>query len=120
MGRKTGFDNFFGLGKGKNGYVAIPCDVFDSKVWFELSKTAQLSYLCILRRYNGKNAHEIICPRSQLNIKISSRGWLLATQQLESAGFITVVRRSGINKMPNIYSLSNKWKPKERTLFNLL
>lgn len=104
MGRKKGFDNFFGFGKGKNGYIALPHKLFDSKTWYLLPKTAQLSYLCILREYNGRNAHEIICPRSQLNINISSRGWLLATQQLEEVGLITVVRRSGINKMPKILS----------------
>lgn len=108
MGKKRGFDNFFDLGKSGDGYIAIPYKLFDSKIWNGLSKTAQLSYLCILRRYNGRNAHEIICPREKLQIKISSRGWLLATKQLEDSGLITVVRRSGINKAPNIYALSNK------------
>lgn len=119
MGRKKGLDNFFGFGKGKGGYVALPCSIFDSKLWFGLSKTAQLSYMCILRNYNGRNAREIICPRSSLKVKISSRGWLLATKELEESGLIKVLRRSGINKMPNIYSLSNKWKSKERELFNI-
>ncbi len=118
MGRKKGFDNFFDLGKGKSGYIAIPHDLFDSKIWFGLSKTAQLSYLCILRCYNGRNAHEITCPRSKLKVKISTRGWLLATKQLEDFGLIKVLRRSGINKMPNIYSLSNDWKRNERELYN--
>lgn len=120
MGKKRGFDHFFNLGKGDDGYIAIPYKLFDSKIWNGLSKTTQLAYLCILRNYNGRNAHNIICPREQLKVKISSRGWLLATKQLEDSGLITVIRRSGINKAPNIYALSNKWKSKERELYNKL
>jgi hypothetical protein len=116
--KKPGFDNFFDLGKGKNRYIALSREIADSLLWRSLSKSAQLGYINILVNYNGTNSHEIICPRSNMMCKMSSRGWFLATEELKEAGFIKVLRRSGINKLPNIYSLCNDWKRKERELYN--
>lgn len=118
MGKKGGFDNFFDLGKGKDGFVALPYEILDSLLWHNLSKAAQLAYINILRKYNGKNSQEIICPREKLLCKLSPRGWHLATVELERNGFIKVLRKSGINRSPNIYSLCNDWKRKERLIFN--
>lgn len=107
-GKKNQSDNFFNLGIGRK-YVALPYELLDSPAWHNLSKAAQLAYINILRYYNGFNAHNIIYPRSKLVCNLGSHAWLNATQELEKAGFVLVLRQW---HHPNIFSLSNGWKRK--------
>lgn len=112
--RKNDYDNFDNLHLKKRPYVALPFDLLDSSMWQELSKSAQLSYINIRRCYNGFNSRDIICTRNKLVCKLTPKSWLAGTKELEEKGFIIVTRRSGQGHYPNIYSLSNNWKTKEK------
>ena len=92
-------------------YVQIGKSLFESKAFHDLSKSARLTYLCMVSAagfdevFNFPQASMVkrfdLCPRSVRR----------DIDELVKAGFIT--KQSGkVTREPNIYRFSYEWKTK--------
>ena len=92
-------------------FVSLYRDMQRSLAYQDLSDKAKLAYQNIKFNHYGDNAKEIICPFSTLINKMAPATWTRVIRELQGHGFITLEQESrGLQKIPNKYGLSNKWK----------
>lgn len=99
----------YGVGSPKAPHISINYQLLDSNVWPLLSPPAIVAYTNILRKFNGYNAKEIVCPRDKQSRPLAPSVWFNATEELNAFGIVTPVRKKG-GKYYNEYELCGDWR----------
>lgn len=86
-------------GRGGARFVKFEYWLIECAAWKNLSANARASYLEIKKRYNGQNNGKISMSVRELAVAFD---WSISTawrtfQELEGAGFIEAVSKSGFN-----------------------
>ena len=63
--------------------------------------------------YNGDN---LKLPYSQMKKIMSNATFWRGIKSLDGAGFIDIVSHGGLEKRPNVYKISGRWRLREKTL----
>lgn len=93
-------------------FVSIDREMMNSTAWYSLSFSAIVAYLNIYYNLKGKTKdREIICTHSTLKNQMVKSTWRKAVKELIEKGFIDLVHGSGgLQRQPNIYGLSERWR----------
>ena len=96
----------------KRSFVSIDREMMNSTAWYSLSFSAIVAYINIYYNLKGKTKdREIICTHSTLKNRMAKSTWRKAVKELIEKGFIDLVHGSrGLQRQPNIYGLSERWR----------
>jgi len=96
----------------KRSFVSVDREMMNSTAWYQLSFSAVVAYLNIYYNLKGKTKNrEIICTHSTLKNRMAKSTWRKAVKALIEKGFIDLVHGSrGLQRQPNIYGLSERWR----------
>ncbi|MBA7485444.1 hypothetical protein ES695_10645 [Candidatus Atribacteria bacterium 1244-E10-H5-B2] len=91
-------------------FAGIDERVMRSEAWKGLKANTKWLYFEFRYRFYGDNPKHIIFTYQEA-IKIMSKGaYVKARNKLIERGFIDVIKRGGLEKQPNIYGISDRWK----------
>jgi DNA-binding transcriptional ArsR family regulator len=92
-------------------YVGLAWRMMDSAAFKTLSPTAVWLYIQLQRQFKKADGPlRLILPFGHVKFKLSWAAFTRARKELEDGGFITIVEKGGLERHPNVYALSEKWR----------
>ncbi len=91
-------------------FTGIEHKIMKSEAWEGLKASTKWLYFEFKYRFYGDNAHRIIFTSKEARKIMYEKGFVKARNQLIERGFIDVIKRGGLEKQPNIYGISDRWK----------
>lgn len=88
----------------------IEHNIINSEAWKGLKAHTKWLYFEYKLRWYGDNTRNIIFTYIEANKIMSIATFINDRKLLIERGFIDVIRRGGLEKLPMIYGLSSRWK----------
>jgi len=96
-------------------FAIIEKEILYSESWARISQSAKVIYVHLKGEFNGSNRHSLKLPYSQMKKNMSNATFWRGINLLEKLGFIDRVAKGGLEKNPNVYGLSERWRLGEKT-----
>ena len=97
-------------------FALVEKEILYSKSWTKLTDSAKVVYLHLKGEFNGSNRDNLKLPYSQMRKIMSNATFWRGIKLLEKVGFIDIVTHGGLEKNPNVYKISERWRLNEKTL----
>lgn len=97
-------------------FAMVDKEILYSSSWAELPYSAMVVYVHLKGEFVGYNKKELKLPYSQMKGIMSSATFWRAINMLEKIGFIDRIQRGGLEKNPNVYALSDRWRLREKSM----
>ena len=92
-------------------YVGISWEIIDSPAWKTLTPSAVWLYTMLKRQYRKCTGDlHLVLPYRHVSFRLTGAAFRKAREELVRAGFIAIIRQGGLERRPNIYALSEKWR----------
>lgn len=96
--------------KKKRYFVALDHELLDSQAWRALTVHAWAAFICIKRKFNGKNGDNLSFTFEEAHQIMHRNTYAKVLNQLVDHGLIDIVKSGGLHNKPNIFSLSERWR----------
>jgi hypothetical protein len=97
-------------------FALIEKEILYSRSWASLTDSAKVVYVHLKGEYDGSNGENLKLPYSQMRKIVSNATFWRGMKALEQTGFIDVKFHGGLEKNPNVYGISGRWRLREKTL----
>ena len=91
-------------------------EILYSRSWAGLTDSAKVVYFHLKGEFNGANGDNLKLPYSQVKNIVSNATFWRGIKALEGIGFIDIITRGGLEKHPNVYRISGRWRLNEKSL----
>ena len=97
-------------------FALVEKEILYSQSWSNLTDSAKVIYLHLKGEFNGSNGDKLKLPYSQMRKIMSNATYWRGIKSLDEVGFIDIVTHGGLEKNPNVYRISGRWRLREKTL----
>lgn len=97
-------------------FALVEKEILYSLSWAGLPDSARVVYLHLKGEFNGSNGDNLKLPYSQMKRITSNATFWRGIKLLDEAGFIDIILHGGLEKRPNVYKISGRWRLREKTL----
>ncbi len=97
-------------------FALVEKEILYSQAWANLTDSAKVIYLHLKGEFNGSNGDKLKLPYSQMRKIMSNATFWRGIKSLNEVGFIDIVTHGGLEKNPNVYGISGRWRLSEKSL----
>ncbi|MBA7524653.1 hypothetical protein ES705_16794 [subsurface metagenome] len=91
-------------------FAGVEFKIMESEAFKDIRVHGKWLYIEFKHRFYGDNRKNIIFTYQEARKIMSESAFIKGRNQLIERGFIDVIKRGGLEKQPNIYGISDRWK----------